>query len=150
MPLLSPGDQTKLREAFSEMTRRVRLRFFTQTFNCETCPATKQILDELPPLSDKIWIDEINIVIDKDQAAQAGIDRAPAIAIDYQDGDAADASYADTRMRFLGTPAGYEFISLVQAILLAGGRPSSLSEATIARLSSVDKPVTMQVFTTPT
>ena len=55
----------------------------------------------------------------------------------------------DSRMRFLGMPGGYEFISLVQAILLAGGRQSQLSDASRERLAAVDKPVTMHVFTTP-
>ena len=36
------------------MERPVRLLFFTQTLDCETCPQTRQILDELPPLSDRI------------------------------------------------------------------------------------------------
>jgi len=39
----------------------------------------------------------------------------------------------------------------VRAVLLVGGgRPSDLSPENLARLNSVDKPVTMQVFTTPT
>ena len=41
---------------------------------------TRQILDELPPLSDKIAIEEVNFVLEKDKAAQYGIDRVPAIA----------------------------------------------------------------------
>ena len=75
VPLLSPADQDKLREAFAEMTSPVRLLFFTQTLGCETCLQTRQILDELPPLSDKITIEEVNFVLDKDRAAQYGIDR---------------------------------------------------------------------------
>ncbi len=147
MSLLAPADQQKLREAFDEMTRPVRLRFFTQTFDCETCEQTKQILDELPPLSSKISIDEVNVVLDKEAAAQQGIDRAPAILILTQD---ASGQWADSRMRFLGAPSGYEFVSLVQAVLLAGGRESHLTEAARQRLASVDQPITMQVFTTPT
>ena len=146
MGLLSPSDQDKLREAFFGMTRRVRLAFFTQTFDCDTCPAAKQILDELPPLSDKIVIEEINLVIDKDKAKAYGVDRAPSIVVEHEQ----DGGFVDTRIRFLGAPAGYEFISLVQAVLVAGGRPSSLSAATLSRLAAVDRPVTMQVFTTPT
>ena len=53
-------------------------------------------------------------------------------------------------MRFLGAPAGYEFVSLVQAVLLAGGRPSLLAEESRKRIASVDRPVAVQVFTTPT
>jgi len=147
MGLLSPADQAKLREAFAEMTRSVRLLFFTQTLDCETCVMTRQILDELPPLSDKIAVEEVNVVIDADTAKQYGITRAPGIALVGRDGEGAGH---DSRIRFLGAPSGYEFISLVQAVLLVGGRPSSLSDATRKRLAAVDKPVTMQVFTTPT
>lgn len=144
--LISPSDQQKLREAFAEMTNPVRLLFFTQTLDCETCVVTKQILDELPPLSDRITIEEINLVLDKDKAAQYAIDRAPAVAVVGVDESGAGH---DTRIRFVGAPSGYEFIALVQAVLLAGGRPSSLSEASLARLSEVNAPTNIQVFTTP-
>jgi alkyl hydroperoxide reductase subunit AhpF len=147
MPLLSPADQDKLRESFAEMTRPVRLLFFTQTLDCETCPQTRQILDELPPLSDKIAFEDVNFVLEKDKAQQYGIDRVPAIAVLGQD---EAGTPHDSRIRFLGAPAGYEFISLVQAILLVGGRPSILTEENRRRVAAVDKPVTMKVFTTPT
>lgn len=146
MPLISASDQQKLRESFDEMTRPVRLLFFTQTLGCETCLQTRQILDELPPLSDKITVEEVNLILEGDKAKGYGIDRAPAIAVAYVE----DGVARDTRIRFLGTPAGYEFISLVQAVLLAGGRPPQLSEESRTRLAAVDTPVIMQVFTTPT
>ena len=129
------------------MTSSVRLLFFTQALECETCPQTKQILDELPPLSDKITIEEVNFVLERDRATGFGIDRVPAIALLGQDGV---GQGHDSRIRFLGTPAGYEFISLVHAIMLVGGRASILTEGNRQRIASVDKPVTMQVFTTPT
>ena len=142
MPLLSPADQDKLRTAFDEMTSPVRVLFFTQTIDCETCLQTRQILDELPPLSSKIAIEEVNFVLEKDRAAQYGIDRVPAIAL--------VGETSDSRIRFLGAPSGYEFISLVQALLLVGGRTSSLTPQNLARVASVDRPMTMKVFTTPT
>ena len=46
------------------MTRPVTLLFFTQTLECETCLQTRHILDELPPLSDNIAVDEVNFVPD--------------------------------------------------------------------------------------
>jgi alkyl hydroperoxide reductase subunit AhpF len=146
MPLLSPTDQDKLRDAFTSMTRRVRVLFFTQTIGCDTCAETREILDELPPLSDKISIEEVNLVLDRDKAAQHGVDRVPAVALSYEDGE----SFHDTRIRFLGAPSGYEFISLIQAVLLAGGRASGLTDANRHRIAAVDKSMTMQVFTTPT
>jgi alkyl hydroperoxide reductase subunit AhpF len=146
MALIAPADQTRLREAFAELTRPVTLLFFTQTLDCETCLQTRQILDELPLLSDRIAIEEVNFVLDKEKAAQYGIDRVPAIAVVYDDA----GERRDSRIRFLGAPAGYEFVSLVQAILLAGGRSSNLSAPSLAHLAAVDKAVSMQVFTTPT
>ena len=147
MGLLAPADQDKLRESFDEMTSPVRLLFFTQTLDCETCLRTRQILDELPLLSDKITIEEVNFILEKDKAVQYAVDRVPAIAIVGQD---ASGEARDSRIRFLGAPSGYEFISLVQAVLLVGGRGSILSEDNRQRLAAVDKPTTMQVFTTPT
>jgi alkyl hydroperoxide reductase subunit AhpF len=149
MALLSPADQEKLRQLFGEMSQTVRLLFFTQTIGCDTCLETRQILDELPPLSDKISIEEVNLVLERDKAQEYGIDRAPAIAIlRGLNGDGVQPD--DSRMRFLGAPSGYEFMSLVQAILLAGGRASMLTETSRQKLAGVDRPLNLQVFTTPT
>ena len=147
MSLLSPADQEKLRESFDEMTSAVTVLFFTQTLDCEPCGQTRRILDELPALSDKIAIEEVNFVLEKDRAAQYGIDRVPALALLQQD---AAGETRDTRMRFLGTPAGYEFVSLVQALLLAGGHDSQLTPENRARVAAVTTPTTIQVFSTPT
>jgi alkyl hydroperoxide reductase subunit AhpF len=155
MALISAADQKRLRETFAEMERPVRLLFFTQTFDCDTCVQTRQILDELPPLSDKITIEEVNFVLDGDRAKEYGVDRVPAVAVAYADAGAttgeagSPGAIIDSRIRFLGTPAGYEFISLVQAILLVGGRESILSAENRARVSAVTQPVRIQVFTTP-
>ena len=171
MSLLSAADQQKLREAFDRMTRSVRLLFFSQAIGCETCGETRQILDELRGLSDRISVEEINLVLEGDKAKQYGVDRTPAIAIAYgsgssesgrsrESGGSSEASSTgdgrmsdamkDSRIRFLGAPSGWEFVSLVQAVLLAGGRESALSAASLDRLRAVDRPITMQVFTTPT
>jgi alkyl hydroperoxide reductase subunit AhpF len=146
MPLLSPDDQQRLREAFAAMSRPVRLLFFTQTLGCDTCLETRQILDELPPLSDQIVIEEVNFVLEGDRAREFGIDRVPAVAIAYED----EGAVKDSRIRFLGTPAGYEFISLVHAILLVGGRESILSPENRIQVAATSQPTTIQVFSTPT
>src|SRR5260221_779293 len=126
MSLLSAADEEKLRESFDEMTSAVTVLFFTQALDCEPCAQTRQILDELPALSDKVALEEVNFVLEKDKAAQYGIDRVPALALLSHD---AAGEARDTRIRFLGTPAGYEFVSLVQALLLAGGHDSQLTPA---------------------
>ena len=149
MALLSPSDQQTLRAEFARMTRPVRLLLFTQTIGCETCVQARQIVDELPPLSDKIGVEEINLVLGAEQAAAYGIDRVPSIALAYEEADGA-GTMRDSRIRFVGAPAGYAFISLVRAVLLVGGDEPQISQASRARLAAVDKPMTLQVFTTPT
>jgi len=147
MALISAADQARLREAFGAMRRPVRLVFFTQTLDCETCVQTRRIIDELPALSDNITIEEVNFILDKDKVAAYGVDRVPAIAIVGQDESGAER---DSHIRFLGAPSGYEFMSLIQAVLLVGGRESILSGESLKRLAAIDRPVTLQVFTTPT
>jgi glutaredoxin-like protein len=145
--LISPQDQERLKTTFAEMARPVRLLFFTQTLGCETCLQTRQILDELPALSGNITIEEVNFILEPDRAAQYEIDRVPAVAVVGQD---ADGRERDSKIRFLGTPAGYEFMSLIQAVLLVGGRPSMLSEESLRLIAGVREPTTVHVFTTPT
>ena len=143
MSLLSPGDQERLRVAFAGLARPVRLLFFTQAVGCETCPEARQILDELPRLSDQITVDEVNFVLEGERAAQYGVERVPAVAI------VSGEDSKDSRIRFLGTPSGYEFISLVQAVLLVGGAGSLLTADNRGRVEACARPITIQVFTTP-
>src|SRR6476661_1254064 len=124
MSLISAAAQARLRTDFAAMTGPVRLLFFTQTFGCDTCLQTRQVIDELPLLSSRITIDEVNIVLERERALAYGIDRVPALALIGQDEQGRER---DSHIRFLGTPAGYEFISLVRAILLVGGGASMLS-----------------------
>ena len=146
MGLISAPDQQRLRDAFAEMTRSVRLVFFTQTLGCDTCTAARQILDELPPLSDRITIEEVNFLLDTDKVKQYGIDRVPSIALVGHD----ESGDHESRIRFAGAPSGYEFSSLIHAVLLVGGRPSSLNDAQRQRLATLEHPVVLQVFSTPT
>jgi len=144
--LISAPHQQRLRDAVAEMTRSVRLVFFTQTLGCDTCTETKQILDELPPLSDRITIEEVNFVLDADKVKQYGVDRVPSIALVGHD----ESGEQETRIRFAGAPSGYEFSSLIHAVLLVGGRPTSLSDAQRQQLAALERPVVLQVFSTPT
>lgn len=147
MSLLSDADRQRLSADFSAMARPVRLLFFTQTLDCETCVQARRVIDELPPLSGRITIEEVNFVLERERAEQYGIDRVPAIALVGQDEQGHER---DAHIRFLGTPSGYEFISLIRAVLLVGGGAPTLSEASRARVAEVNRPMTVHVFTTPT
>jgi glutaredoxin-like protein len=147
MALLSQANQDKLRQDFAAMPRRVKLLFFTQTFGCDACVQARQILDALAGTTDKVVVEEANLVLEPERAKSYGIDRAPSIVVIGVDEQGVDHDYG---IRFLGTPSGYEFISLVQAVQLAGGIGPTLSDASLRRLAAIDRPVVVRVFTTPT
>ena len=144
MALLSEQDRQTVSTHLAGITHDVTLLFFTQTIGGpETSLITKQILDELVSLSDKVTLEEVNFVLEKDRAAEYGIEGVPAVVV-LKDG-------ADTRMRFLGAPAGYEFMSLIEAVLLAGSDDSGLSpESKTLIAEHVTGPIDIKVFVTPT
>ena len=53
-------------------------------------------------------------------------------------------------LRYLGMPLGYELTTLVHGILEAGRNEPSLSDASRARLGSLDRDVSIDVYVTPT
>lgn len=147
MSLISTEDQANLRADFAALKRPVRLLFFSRVDDCETCAQARQIIEELPPLSNRITVEEIDFSTERERASSYGIDHVPALAIVGQD---ADGLERDSHIRFLGTPAGYEFISLVRAIVLVGIGDSQLLDESRALVVAVDRPMTVHVFTTPT
>lgn len=143
MPLLSEQDRQTVRTHLAGISRPVTILFFTQTFGApETVAMAKQVLDELVSLNDQLTIEEVNFVLEKERAATYGIEHIPALVL--------LAGGQDTRIRFLGAPAGYEFMSLVEALLLAGTGVSGLSDTSKALLAErVTEPVDIRVFVTP-
>jgi alkyl hydroperoxide reductase subunit AhpF len=141
LAILSPSDAAKVREMLADLPEPVRLVFFTQTLNCETCEPTKQILDEVAALSGQIAVEEHNFQLEKDLAAGYGIDRVPAIAV---------VGARDYGIRFLGIPSGYEFMSLLDAIKVASAGNSGLTAGSREMLAGLPSPLTLQVFVTPT
>ncbi len=144
---MNPPDHARLRREFARLTRPVRLLFFTQTAAHPACAQTRQIIDELPPLTDRLSIEEVNVDVAPERASAYGIEHLPALAIIGVD---ADGHERDSQIRFLGTPAGYEFVSLIRALMLVGGGPSILSDDSRRKLATIDRPMSMWVFSTPT
>ena len=144
MSLLSDRDRQTVQTHLAGLTHDVTLLFFTQTIGApETVLIARQVVEEVASLSDRVSVEEVNFVLDRERSAQFGIDRIPAIVL-LRDG-------ADTRMRFLGAPAGYEFSSLVESILLAGTGDSGLTDESRRLIAEkVTEALDIKVFVTPT
>ena len=144
MALLSDQDRQTVASHLAAITHPVKILFFTQTIGApDTALIARQVLDEIVSLNDRITLEEVNFILDKDRAASYGIQDVPAIALLRGE--------EDTRLRFFGAPAGYEFMSLVEAVILAGTDDSGLTAASKQLIAEhVTGLIDILVFVTPT
>ena len=144
MALLSEQDRQVVSRHLAAITSPVTILFFTQTIGApETVLIARQVLDEVVSLSDQITLEEVNFVLEKERAAAFGVEGIPAVVLLRGD--------EDSRIRFLGAPAGYEFMSLIEALVLAGTGESGLTAESKALLAThVAAPMEILVFVTPT
>jgi glutaredoxin-like protein len=143
MALLSDQDRQTVARHLEAITEPVTLLFFTQTIGApDTVLLAKQVLDEIVSLNERIALEEVNLILDRERAAQYGIEHIPAVVV-LRGKD-------DIGIRFLGAPAGYEFMSLVEAVILAGTGDSGLTPASRALIAErVTEPLDLKVFVTP-
>jgi len=144
--LLNEEVTGQVQQIFNDLKEPVEMMFFSQKANCEYCDETLQLIDEIASLSDKIGLSIYDIDADQAIAQQYKVDKAPGIVLAGRDGD----QILDFGVRYAGIPSGHEFSSLIHDLVLVSGRDSGLSEETRQFLSSLDQPVLLQVFVTPT
>ncbi|MCX8153229.1 MAG: thioredoxin family protein [Candidatus Bathyarchaeota archaeon] len=138
MSLIPDDKKDFLRDEFKEkLVNPVKILVFTQEVECEFCANTRQLAQELAALSDKISVEVYDFVADVAKAREYGVDKIPALAI---------IGEKDYGVRIYGIPYGYEFQTLVEAVINVSKGKTDLSEKTKAILSEVKAPVHIQVF----
>jgi len=143
MALMDQATQDQVRELLTAVTSSVTLKLFSQEFECGYCKETRQIAEEVAELSELVTVEVADFVEDKALAESLNVDKIPAIAILGAEGQ-------DYGIRFFGIPSGYEFTSLLEAIVLIGSGAFELTDQTRAFLTDLDEPLHLQVFVTPT
>jgi glutaredoxin-like protein len=142
MQLIKEKDKESLRKELSQkMVDDVKLIVFTQDVPCVFCSETVQVATELGEVSPKIKVEVYDFVRDQMKATELRVDKIPATIV---------VGRKDYGIRFYGIPSGYEFNSLVGAILDVSRGESGLSQKTKDALKVLDQPVHLQVFVTPT
>jgi glutaredoxin-like protein len=148
--LIPLREQEFLREKFSqELASRVRIDFFTQKETpllvpgrqpCQYCKPTRQMLEELAALTDRISLRQHIFEEDKAAVAQYGVERIPAIVLHG----------GDSRwLKYYGFPGGYEFLTLVETIVDISRGTNYLDDKTRKRLRKLKDDVRIEVFVTP-
>jgi glutaredoxin-like protein len=135
----------QVRDAFQDLKEPVHVLFFSGE-DCEYCDDTRQLVEEVTALSDLVSLETLDLDQDQEQAARFEVNKAPGLVIAGRDGD----QVVDYGIRYAGIPSGHEFSSLIQDLLLVSQREAGLSPETSEFLESLEEPVHLQVFVTPT
>ena len=141
MPLLSDEIKGQVEKELANLDSPVRLVVFTQEFECQYCKETRRMVEELAELSEQVSAEVYDFVVDKEKADELGVDKIPALAIIGEE---------DYGVRMYGIPAGYEFTSLLHAIRSVAAGKANLAEETLGFLQTLEQPLHIQVFVTPT
>ena len=144
MALIDDPVAGELRKAFAALVHSVRLAVFSDGRPVaagdpdEVC----QLVDELAALDPRLTVETHRADLEGERARQLGIERAPAIAV-LGEG-------VDHGVRFYGLPGGYEFGTLVEAVLDVSRGDSGLAAETRQALAGLEREVRIRVFSTPT
>lgn len=144
MDLLGAEERAYLLKEFqARLESGVRLHFFRD--GGEMAATTAKLLDELAGLDGRITVRTYSFPGDRQAIERFGIDKAPAIVLAGMAGPV-ERSYG---LRFFGGPVGYEFGSLIEAIIDVSRGRADLPQDIIQELKRLESPLHIQVFVTP-
>ncbi len=141
MKMLNNELQQQLREVFSQLQNKVTIALFTDQNDCSTCKETKEFMEELLPLSDKLELKNYDIDNDSKLAQEYDVKMVPSIVLLDQEGNY-------KRIKFNGIPAGHEINSFIPALIEVSGAQSALPEEMTKAIMAINKPVDIKVFIT--
>ncbi|MFO7969537.1 MAG: protein disulfide oxidoreductase [Bacillota bacterium] len=139
--LLNEDAIKQIKEVLQGMVNKVTMIVFTKKGKCNTCKETKQLLQEVKPLNDKINVLEKDLEDDADEAKKYNVTLAPTIII-------LDKDDKYQGLKFTGIPAGHEINSFLSAILTMSGKNIEIDDKTIEKIKNIDKAIDIKVFIT--
>ena len=141
MKMLTNETEQQLRDVFMQLENKVTIALFTDQHDCATCKETKEFMEELLPLSEKLELVHYDIEDDSELAQKYNVTMVPSIVLlDYK-GDY-------KRIKFNGIPAGHEINSFIPALIEVSGAQSSLPEEMTQAIMAINKPIDIKVFIT--
>ena len=152
-PILSAEDRAEVKRMLDEaMKGDVTVDLYTRKSALvvpgmgepsQTGPIAVALLGEVAALSDKIKLSVHDAAVDPEPAKAAGVEGLDPVLVFR------GAAVKGT-LRYLGLPAGYEFRTLLDTLMMVSSGEPELSPPAKNALAQVAKPVHLQVFVTPT
>ncbi|MEA2070310.1 MAG: thioredoxin family protein, partial [Asgard group archaeon] len=115
------------------------IKVFSTKDHCIMCNEMLTLMTSVTSLSDKIKMDVCACDENSSEAKKYGIEHHPALVIE---------SGKDFGIRFFGVPAGKEFTTLVESIMMVSNGQPTLPQKVLDILKEVDKEVNLKVFVT--
>ena len=141
MPILEDKVIKEVKSQLANMTGAVTLKLFTQPMECQYCKETHQLLEELTQANPLLKLEVVQYEPESAESKEFEIEQIPAIAV---------IGEKDYGIRFYGIPAGYEFSSLLNAILMVSTGITKLLPETKVYLDGLKKDIHFKVLVTPT
>ncbi|MBI5745331.1 MAG: thioredoxin family protein [Elusimicrobia bacterium] len=141
MAFMDQQTSDEVKKRLDALEGEVKLLYFKETVVCQTCLPAEDFYKEVAALSPKVKLEIYNRVLDTEKAAAYGITLSPAAVVEGPKG---------ARVRIYGIPAGYEFVSLLEALKNSVAAATDLQPETLAALAALKAPVNIKVFVTPT
>ncbi len=126
---------------FTQEPRRLVVPDYLKGQECHFCKETRQLVEEISLLSDKVDLEIYDFEGDREKVSSFGIDKIPAVAVQGE---------KDSGIRFYGIPSGYEYTSLIEAIVDVSKGRTGLSQKSKEALSGLSRDIHIQVFVSPT
>ena len=126
MAILTESQRQAVAQQLQGVTAPVEVELFVRDTRliipgreCPRCEETVQLLEEVCALSPHLRLTVRDLDRELERGRELGVERTPTLVIHGR---------AAGRVRFVGAPLGYEFASLLEALVEAG-RPASTPEA---------------------
>jgi len=107
---------------------------------CQYCPVIKQLYREITSLTDKIKFIELFLEDDHDIIEKLGVKNAPATIL---------RGLNKGWIKFYGIPAGNEFPSFIDAIVMISTGEDGLPDYVKGEITRIDKSINIKTFVTP-
>ena len=132
--LLDEKIKEQVKEFFGELNNPVKVLFFgSDQQNCEYCNETSVLLNEIVDLSELISIEEFDYDNDQEMVVKYAIDKVPMTVIAGMKNN----KIIDYGIRLSGIPAGHEFTTLINDLVMVSKQESGLSASVKEQLSKI-------------
>ena len=147
MQLLNEEVRNQIKEIFNkDVPNPVKVVLFTRAFNCETCEYAERLLKEIEEtVPEKFKVEVVSTATPEGQekAKEYGLDpeRVPAMVILDKDGK-------DRGIHYIGLPAGLEFSTFINGVVLASKGELELDDRVKEFIEQIKQPLDVKVFVT--